>query len=498
MGQNEDNLRIMPMGDSITHGFQVPGGYRKPLHDLLSREGYDVDFVGRYSQAGDPGPDRDHWGRPGLGIAATNAVIGGRSYLSLQANEGPKGAVRDGLYEDLNAAIAPTFFSTDPAATNILLLLVGTNDVVHQVVEAREGAKPAGDRNNDGSGEQQDRIAEASFDRLQSLIDRVNQLARTQKLLLEVVVGTIPDISDAWNRNGLKDPISEVMRQELRQFNRMILEGFRGNQYSNLQLEVVDTFAAVGTALADGLHPSAEGQRRMAQAWADAIEKALTTRPQNPTTPSGPSGPSEPIPPLQQGKDYSLQVKDYDGNLHGLRSFDANANGNATIANAYRYQDNADVNRDGLSEAIFTNRASGRWATVGIDPITGNIDYSDHGAGGSTRVVGIYIDPLIAEGEANGGLLLSGEMAPVRFGPFDSQARFQNDLRIGNLTLRSSGDFNGDGLQELYWKLNDGTAYLRTSLHADGNIQYGNYQNEDQMRSYLTATANTALIETFL
>jgi len=28
-------LRIMPMGDSITQGVAVPGGYRQPLYDLL-------------------------------------------------------------------------------------------------------------------------------------------------------------------------------------------------------------------------------------------------------------------------------------------------------------------------------------------------------------------------------------------------------------------------------------------------------------------------------
>jgi hypothetical protein len=95
-------------------------------------------------------------------------------------------------------------------------------------------------------------------------------------------------------------------------------------------------------------------------------------------------------------------------------------------------------------------------------------------------------------------VLLNGDVAPQRFGPFDSQARFQQDLSIDNLTLRASGDFNGDGLQELYWKVKDGTAYLRTIMHADGNIQYGNYQNESQMREYLGATGHGGLIETIL
>lgn len=194
-----------------------------------------------------------------------------------------------------------------------------------------------------------------------------------------------------------------------------------------------------------------------------------------------------------KGQNYELALKDYDGNPHGFSNAVP-----AGVANGYKFQGEADVNRDGLAEGIFTNRESGRWATIGVDPITGAIDYSRHGQGGNTRVVGIYIDPLVAEGEANSGFLLSGEVAPKRFGPFDSQRRFQNDLRIDNLTLKTSGDFDKDGFQEVYWRVNDGTAYLRSIMHADGNIQYANYQNEEQMRTYLTATGNADVIQSIL
>ena len=102
-------------------------------------------------------------------------------------------------------------------------------------------------------------------------------------------------------------------------------------------------------------------------------------------------------------------------------------------------------------------------------------------------MVGIYIDPLVSEGEANNGFLLSGEVAPKRFGPFDSQQRFQNDLRNDNLQLRASADYNGDGLMETYWKTLDGTAYLRAFMHADGNIQYSNYQSLQQMTDFLSS-----------
>ena len=100
--------------------------------------------------------------------------------------------------------------------------------------------------------------------------------------------------------------------------------------------------------------------------------------------------------------------------------------------------------------------------------------YFSNGQGGTTRIVGIYIDPLVASGDVEAG------------SDHDSQRRFQNDLKIDNLIAKTSGDYDGDGFQEVYWKTNDGTAYLRALMHADGNIQYANYQNLDQMTNYLT------------
>ena len=39
----------------------------------------------------------------------------------------------------------------------------------------------------------------------------------------------------------------------------------------------------------------------------------------------------------------------------------------------------------------------------------------------------------------------------------------------------------------LNWKLNNAGSYLRALMHADGNIQYANYQSEAQMSDYLTS-----------
>ena len=106
--------------------------------------------------------------------------------------------------------------------------------------------------------------------------------------------------------------------------------------------------------------------------------------------------------------------------------------------------------------------------------MTGAFDYTKNGQGGTTRIVGIYEDPLVKAG------LVEKDSV------FDGSRTFINDLKIDNLQLKVVGDFDSDGFQEVYWSKVDNTAYLRAVMHADGNIQYANYQNLDQMTNYLT------------
>ena len=141
-----------------------------------------------------------------------------------------------------------------------------------------------------------------------------------------------------------------------------------------------------------------------------------------------------------------------------------------------------DVNGDGVFEAIFTNKSSKRWVTAEVNSTTGQIDFDDHGAGGTTRVVGIYIDPLVTSGDV------------VQYSDHDSQYRFRNDLEIDNLVAKHSGDYDSDGVHEVYWKTADGSAYLRSLMHSDGNIRYANYQSEEQMSNYLTSNGYESVI----
>ncbi|MDJ0689981.1 MAG: hypothetical protein QNJ41_15880 [Xenococcaceae cyanobacterium MO_188.B32] len=39
---------------------------------------------------------------------------------------------------------------------------------------------------------------------------------------------------------------------------------------------------------------------------------------------------------------------------------------------------------------------------------------------------------------------------------------------------------------EIYFRVNDGTAVLHALMHADGNIQYANYQSESDLEQFMT------------
>ncbi|MFC5923421.1 RICIN domain-containing protein [Micromonospora vulcania] len=73
--ESNGGVRVMPLGDSITDGYNVPGGYRINLWQRLAGGNYTVDFVG----SGFNGPaslgDHDHEGHSGWRIDQLDANI---------------------------------------------------------------------------------------------------------------------------------------------------------------------------------------------------------------------------------------------------------------------------------------------------------------------------------------------------------------------------------------------------------------------------------------
>lgn len=75
--ESNGGVRIMPLGDSITDGFNVPGGYRTGIWQRAANIGRAVDFVGSAFNGPANLGDHDHEGHSGWRIDELDANITG-------------------------------------------------------------------------------------------------------------------------------------------------------------------------------------------------------------------------------------------------------------------------------------------------------------------------------------------------------------------------------------------------------------------------------------
>jgi len=129
-------VKIMPLGDSITDGANIPGGYRVDLEDDLLSGGIAFDFVGSLSNGPAALADRNHEGHSGWRIDQIDSQVSG--WLSTYQPE-------------------------------VVLLLIGTNDIVQ---DYQLSTAPA---------------------RLGALLDRIHQLRPATKL----IVSSVPPLANA-------------------------------------------------------------------------------------------------------------------------------------------------------------------------------------------------------------------------------------------------------------------------------------------------------------
>jgi hypothetical protein len=100
------------------------------------------------------------------------------------------------------------------------------------------------------------------------------------------------------------------------------------------------------------------------------------------------------------------------------------------------------------------------------------------------QIIGIF-----DTGNSNGDILEASEFNFYDNDTFAYEV-YNNTLvlfEIDNLTLLDGDDYDGDGLEETYFRVNDGTAVLHAYMHADGNIRYANYQSEADLEEFMTA-----------
>jgi lysophospholipase L1-like esterase len=207
---------IMPMGDSITLGVPVAGGYRDPLYTLLHNRGDTFTFVGSLTD-----------------YATSTLTSAGQTH-----HEGHSGYViangggRSGLDENLAGWIGP-----GAAAPDKILLMIGSNDI------------------NIGYD-----MPNAPT-RLSTLITHIYGYRPNVKLFVASIipmVGHEPDVQA---------------------FNATIPGIVASHQALGRNVVYVPMYDAmnINTDLADGLHPNALGYQHMAQAWDTELHPNYST-----------------------------------------------------------------------------------------------------------------------------------------------------------------------------------------------------------------------------
>ncbi len=227
------DLTIMPLGDSLTSGYPVPGGYREKLMANLAASGKSVRMLGT------------QWSNPSTNLPNPyhNGFNGATIFHDLAGHAGLYEPARDML-------LAPGTLDPD-----VVLLLAGTNDVLanHDLATAPQ--------------------------RLKSLIDLICQLKPGAK----VVVGSLPH---------LLDPAQNALAHA---FNTALL-GPGGILQQEVQaghnVVGVDHYSAVSpNNYSDLVHPNKAGYDQMADAWTTAVQgRSMTLQAELQDYTPGPSG----------------------------------------------------------------------------------------------------------------------------------------------------------------------------------------------------------------
>jgi lysophospholipase L1-like esterase len=219
-------ISIMPLGDSITYGYDypndVPGGYRATLYKDLTAAGDNVQMVGSETSNADPSLPPAAAGQEGH-VGYLIAGTGGVASISING-------------ANIDQWLAPG----NGVNPNLILLEIGTNEIGGNY-----------------------HVTSAPYE-LAALVTHILEL----RPKAEVLVSTISPLANAtWNG-------------EVQAFNKA-LSGPNGiiaqlqAEGENVQLVNAGGSLSVSDLSPDGIHPTAAGYQKLGNAWAAAVESAL-------------------------------------------------------------------------------------------------------------------------------------------------------------------------------------------------------------------------------
>jgi lysophospholipase L1-like esterase len=224
-------VKIMPVGDSITEGKYITGGYRKPLYQLLKDNGYFVTFVGKEDN-GEPANDTgfstsmENPNHEGYGSARIDMLLNG------------------GTTEKHTALpIKTSLVNNNP---DVVLIMLGTNDIL--------GMTPT--------------------NRMQQTMEKLVSSIFEQNPDATVILASIPPITKIEARNT-----------DVTAYNAVLPGIVAKEKALNHKIEFADirsVFTGPADLSGDRVHPSAAGYNKMAALWYSVL--AGDTAPGFPST----------------------------------------------------------------------------------------------------------------------------------------------------------------------------------------------------------------------
>lgn len=214
-------LKIMPLGDSITYGIigtndRDSGGYRTELWNKFVADGLKVEFVGSLSSGPNSLSNKDHEGHPGWTIRQIAASVN----------------------EWLN--------TSEP---NLVLLMIGTNDT--------------------GKRSLRTMIVDLS-----ALIDQITAHSPN----VHILVASIPPIHPT-AKHGIRVLRAIYFNAAIPNIvNSKVAQGKKIDFVDMRSLTVSDLTCSLSLDLDNCLHPNAQGYRKIANFWHDAIFKVISNR----------------------------------------------------------------------------------------------------------------------------------------------------------------------------------------------------------------------------
>ena len=251
LSENDQKIKIMCIGDSITDGYGTPGSYRKFLYYGLTKKGYSIDMIG--SKSGWSTTYTDETSGESFNYDDDNTGYSGYTIKNYNG--------RNGIYETLKET---NCLSQKP---DIVILQIGTNNVIDKHDQK--------ENSND-------------YDILLDYI--LENIPSTSMVFITTIPDLDPNRSDVyswfgnyrhsadWQTFYSDEQVEGAVKLFLNLYNLDITSKANKRKELGQNIRAADVNSAitdVKTQLKDGVHPNDIGFKAMGEYWTEVIDSYL-------------------------------------------------------------------------------------------------------------------------------------------------------------------------------------------------------------------------------